>query len=528
MLQAMPHQSRGLEAADRAEADGHTLLCVTSPTGGGKTYMMARRAINHAARGKRTLILTNRRLLLGQTASTLGGEGASFGYLAAKMDRSPSQPIQIGSAQTIWERCFKSNRWDLPPFDYLEVDECHGQKGPVAQQLIGHYVRHGCLCCGWTATPVGINHIYKHLVVAGTKAELRRAGLLVPCKVFAPDEPDLRGVQRVDSGEFNQAQATKRVMETIVFGDVFKHWNRLNPDGRPTILWAPGVDESRWFVEEFEKMGVSAAHIDGTTPDDARGDIFKASQCGDCQVVCSFGVLREGADMPWVHHGILVQACGALSTYLQIVGRLLRADFAHPGEKTECVLQDHSGAWWRHGSPNMDRNWQLKDTDKTIAAERKKSFEAGAEREPTRCPKCGGIRSFVDFRAPCPHCGHTYFRSVRMIRMTDGTLHKQVGTVHKRKDYGDDDRRLWKKCLFAATYAATPRTVLQAAADFRRRSGKSLPADMPWLPEPGSIDWSRPVPAVYPWVRKKKKPDGPASTDDAGSDGNGNPYAPRD
>ena len=48
-----------------------------------------------------------------------------------------------------------------------------------------------------------------------------------------------------------------------MFGRVLDHWRKLNPDGRPTILFAPGVAESIWFVDEFARNGIRAAHIDG-------------------------------------------------------------------------------------------------------------------------------------------------------------------------------------------------------------------------------------------------------------------------
>jgi superfamily II DNA or RNA helicase len=268
--------------------------------------------------------------------------------------------------------------------------------------------------------------------------------------------------------------------------------------------------------------------MDGNTEDDARRQMFEDSQCGELPMLSSFGVLREGVNLPWIYHGILVQACGALSTYIQIVGRLLRAHALT--NKDHCVLQDHSGAWWRHGSPNLDRDWKLTDTDKSIAEQRKFDLEEGNIKEPMRCPQCGGIRSFVAYSAPCPHCGHAYFTSVRLIRQVDGTLVQQVGTVHKRKDKGDEDKRLWKKCLYAARFArnGAARTLAQAAADFKRRTGRSLPPDMPNIPPVNSIDWQRPVTAVFPWLNEVRVAKAKNQSDPAPSNDQSPEHAPRD
>lgn len=507
MTALMGHQVLGIQKIDAAEREGHRAICVTSPTGAGKTLMMSVRSKLKADAGGRVGILTDRKLLLNQARSELHGQDVLPGYVAASYGMIMDRRVTLLSKQTVHRRCMQGapDQWVLPPLNYLEVDEAHGAASGVAEQLIGHYLRHGTTVVGWTASPVGLAHIYTKLITAGTKAELRQKGLLVPCHVYAPDEPSLDGISKRADGEFVQTQAAKRIMQTIVVGNVFKEWDRLNPDHRPTMLWAPGLAESRWFVQQWDRRGVTAAHVDGGTSDAERDDIFGASKDGRLKVISSFGVLREGANMPWMYHGILVQACGAVATFLQLVGRLLRA----APDKDHCVLQDHSGAWWRHGSPNLDRDWQLGDTNRSIADARAYAFLHGTEREPMRCCNCNGIRAYSDKSGPCPHCGWVYRQSVRMVRMADGSLMRMTGTVHKRKDVGDEDRRVWRKCLYAACYCQVPRTLNQAAADFKRRTGRSLPADMPYLPDPGSIDWARPVPSVYPdFARRRRRDDG--------------------
>jgi superfamily II DNA or RNA helicase len=278
--------------------------------------------------------------------------------------------------------------------------------------------------------------------------------------------------------------------------DVFGWFDRLNPDRRPSVVWAPGVEESRWFAAEFNRRGISAAHIDGTTDPDERRRVFAESKAGRIVVICSCGVLREGVDLPWVSHGILCQIAAKESAYLQIVGRLLRAA---PG-KTLCTLQDHSAAYRRHGSPNLDREFDLHDTDQSRTAARKQRLRSGAETEGVVCPKCRLVRKAGP---ECPGCGHRRVLPFREVVMGDGTLKQARGAVVKKRRQVSRDQAEWTGCLYAAAHRGL--TLFAAAGWFARKTGHRLPPDCQPQPELGSIDWSRRAADVYLWLRKRVK-----------------------
>jgi DNA repair protein RadD len=500
-----PHQERLpglLEAEVRA---GHRAIVVTAPTGGGKLRMMTELAARAVAKGNRVGLFTNRRILTSQSTGAFELAGITHGVFAAGYPQALHRLAQVLSVPTLSSRCLNGG-WRLPEFELVLIDEAHSVKAEVGQKLIATYKARRSLVIGFDATPVGLGRrhevggrhepLYSALVQAGTPSELRACGALVPCHVFAPDEPDMKGVKTTRDGEFVQSQARKRVMETVVFGDVFDHWKRHNPWGLPTLLWAPGVAESRWFAEQFEARGVRAAHLDGDTTDGERARVFAESKEGRLQVICSCGVLKEGADLPWVAYGILVQACNALSTYLQICGRLLRA---YPG-KDRAVLQDHAGAWWRHGSPNADRQWRLEDTDREIARRLKQARQRG-EPQPIRCPKCSGVRASGPV---CPFCGYQHVRSVRSVRMTDGKLRRVVGdTVKKRQEVGPQ-QQCWTRCLYAAAHAG--HTAGQAVFDFHRRTGAWPDGSLrPAPPRRETADWDVKVSDLWPWLVRKRK-----------------------
>lgn len=488
-----PTQQRGLDGAFAAERAGHLGVCITAPTGGGKRRILTEGVKRTLVEGGRPVVFTNRKLITRQTYDEFFGHGIDFGVMAAGYHGAMGEDALIVSAQTLLRR---GGILALPSMTRAFIDECH----------LRHFdfVVEGCRAKGipyhgLTATPVGLKGKYDALVVAGKNSELRQLGALVACDVFAPSEPDMRGVKMNALGEYVQEGMTKRVMQCTVFADVFDHWVRLNPGWESTLLFAPGVPESRWFAEEFSKRGVAAEHIDGETPDNERQQILGEHREGRVKVVCSYGVLREGADLPWVVHGILVQVCGALSTFLQISGRLLRA--CPETGKTKAVLHDYSGAWHRHGSPNADREWTLTDTDKSLAKETKLARQRGEVTEPVCCPKCHAIRRGGP---KCHNCGYEHTRSVRMVRMLDGTLKKMTGNTVKHKRQQSDDQKAWSAVLYAC--ARSGRTVAQAAGMFRARAGKSVPGDVtPAPPAHDSSNWRRRVQDVFPWFAKGRR-----------------------
>lgn len=491
-LPRWPHQISAPVDVYAAIDRGCMEVCLTSPTGGGKTTIMTditREAVEK--RNWRVGLFTNRKILTGQNTETLESFGIDHGVIAAGYPMDLLKRVQLMSVQTLRSRVFQQQRFDVPYFDLCLFDECHRRDYDPVIAILRERKRP---YIGVTATPIDIGDIYQTLVVAGTNSELRKCGALVPCDVFSPSEPDMKGVKMV-KGEYIHAGMVKRVMQCIVFGDVFKHWQTLNPFGTPTLVFAPGVPESKWFCEQFAARGVQAAHIDHNTKDNEREDIIEGSREGRIRVICSYGVLREGFNAPWIQCGILIQVCGALKNYLQTVGRLLRA---YEG-KDKALLIDHSGVWHRHGSPNVDREWALTMTEKKLAKERKQRLQKGEEAEPIRCPKCGGIRKAGP---ECPFCHHQHTKSVRMVVMETGELKRMVGSVVKPKKEVDTDTKIWTGCLYAC--ARSGRTVRQAAGIFRQKTGHWLPDSVQPQPPTGSLDWDRRCSEVFPWLLKRK------------------------
>lgn len=491
-----PSQEYGIAEVERLIACGEKRICLTSPTGGGKTRMFAELILKAREASRRVVLYTHRKLLVSQTSGVFGTAGIQHGVMAAGYQPRLLDDVQIASIWTVGSRVFHRGCWELPEGDLVFVDEAHAMTHPTARKALDKHAASGAVIIGVTATPVGLTGLYDKLVVAGTNSQLRECGALVPAITFGPDEPDLKHVGRSKIGEYVQDGIRKAIRVTKIYGSVLKNYRRLNPDGRPTILFAPGVPESRWFVKMFRHHGITAAHIDANTPDDGRQRVFEGSRDGSIEVVCSRFVLREGVDMPWIQHAIMATAFGTLSGYLQAGGRSLRA---FPG-KEQIVLQDHGGNWHRHGSLNANQEWSLDDTDVIKARQQKKKREKGEEKEPICCPKCGKIRMWGD---TCPFCGHQHKKSVRVVIQKSGDLERLRGNVTKRKKEKSAREKKWNGLFYSFRHSG--RTVAQLMGAFRHAGLGEFPTTVT------KLDERRRVRDVFRWQPKLKESDDEAS-----------------
>jgi superfamily II DNA or RNA helicase len=291
-----------------------------------------------------------------------------------------------------------------------------------------------------------------------------------------------------------------------VFGRVFEHYFRLNPDQLPALLFAPDVAGSRFFAQELTRRGVRTGHIDGegiwldgeeldNTPEN-RQMLADQSETGDLPIVTNRFVMREGIDWPWIYHGIFATVFGSLTSYLQAGGRLLRA---HPS-MDHVIVQDHGGNWWRHGSLNSDREWDLGYNDRIMSGLREKKLREKKEPEPICCPQCFALR----FQGKtCPQCGYQHAGRVRSVLQKDGTLKEMKGDIYRRRRTISSSEGLQKEWASRIRAIRKSRkdtvrnmTFAQAEVAFARdHNWQYPPHDWPEMPVK-EADWFRPVQEV--------------------------------
>lgn len=483
------YQERAIQQTREALADGYRVIALVLPTGAGKTVVAAEIIRLCALKQKRAMFVTNRRVLLSQGAKGIEGwAGIRVGIIAAGYHWHDHRDVHVGSLQTIDSRALRDDRIDLPDIDLLVIDEAHSNTSPTAQKLMQQYPDIPIL--GLTATPVGLSKAGYELLVQGANyRELIEHGSLVPVQVYAPFEPDLNGLKaNYASGEY--AGASKRLKELKFSTHVLEELERRIPPmerrSRPLLMFAPDVPSSVWFTEQLNRLGWRTAHIDHHTPDTERSKIFEDYNEGRLDCISSFGVLREGFDSPRAEVAALCQPCSGIHTYLQIVGRVMRP---YPG-KTEATLLDFVGAWWRHGPPDEDREWELGDDAASIAAKRKKRISEGKGNEGIVCHRCGHVRQTGKV---CPMCAYESTTQARKVLMGDGRLRLVSDPPVKRKRQKSPEQKFWDQLFWEARNqkGRCGQTFKQIRARFCKRF-KRFPAGLVNTPiEPA--DWGREV-----------------------------------
>jgi superfamily II DNA or RNA helicase len=506
-MKLWPHQERAIAEILQAVDSGYRNILVTSPTGGGKSRIILEQ-IKLAGYG--VSLYTDRRMLLRQLSADLDREGIDYGIRAAGHESALLRPIQLSMMQTEGSRSLDGNR-EVHPSGLVIVDEAHKMAGSTMMALDEEHLRlkPKRVKIGTTATPLGIGHFYDKLIVAGTNTELRQCGALVPAKHYGPDEPDTKwiGTVAVDGGECGIVNAKRTAFAHRVFGRVLEHIPIYNPELKAMLLFAPGVEQSKWFAQELTKHGIPSAHIDGSEiwvdgevldpTDENRKMIADRSKDGDIKCVCNRFVMREGINWPWLYHGIFATVFGSLTSYLQAGGRLLRNDPSLPGH---VVISDHGGNWHRHGSLNADREWELEYDDRIVQGIRKERIQNKEEPEPIVCPKCHACRLSG---ATCRECGYRHVGRVRSVLQKDGSLKEMRGDIYReprriaKSDRVKEDwinrvrgiRHSKKETVVGMTFA-------QAEVSFARdHNWQYPPRGLPEMPL-NPADWFRPIQSV--------------------------------
>lgn len=383
-----PYQEESIEQVRAAIRAGKRRIVLTIPTGGGKTFTSAFMILGALQRGKRCMFVAHRKELIDQTVAAFVRLGVTdIGVIrAGDKRRNPAAMLQIASIQTLARRTQEGD------FDLIVIDE--GHRAIAKSYTIHLFERHPraiILCL--TATPIRsdgrpLRSHFDALVIGARYSELIASGAIVEPRVYStPLLPDLSSV-RTTAGEFNLEDLEAAVNKGALIGNLLTEWQK-HPRQR-TVAFAVSVRHSLAIVETFRQAGVTAEHLDGTTPELERAAILARLASGETTLVSNVGVLCEGWDLPSCKTLIIARPTKSLGLFMQMGGRIFR-----PWEDVTPIVLDHGGNVDRHGLPHVDREWSLDAKPK----------------KPGVVPMkiCKGCYAYVPASAKkCPYCQHVF------------------------------------------------------------------------------------------------------------------------
>jgi superfamily II DNA or RNA helicase len=488
-LQLRPYQIRAVEDFEREVAAGRRSVLLVAPTGSGKTVIFSEIIRRCVLQHKRVLVLSHRREIIAQTSQKLHANGIRHGIIQSGFDPRPMERVQIASVATLDVRAFRSKAMPLPPADLLVIDEGHHSPATTYRKIIAAYPN--AVILGATATPCrgdgrGLGAVFEVIVEAPQIAELIEQGHLVKARVYAPVDPDLRGVP-VRQGDYIESELAERMDRAKLVGDIVTHWHKYG-EGQRTVVFACSVAHSVHIADEFVKAGVRAEHIDGGTPKPKRDAILARLASGETTVVSNCMVLTEGWDMPEVGCCILARPTKKMGLFRQMIGRVLR-----PADgKADAIVLDHSGAVYRHGLPEDHVTWTLDPEGHATAPAHQHRGVGEHGGGLLECSECGTLRLGGK---PCPNCGFMPKRPAEYHRIEDGDLTLVQNGRARAVQYDLATRASWHGML---VYIALERGYRSGWAAHKHK--EKFGYFPPWGSNPTPIP---PTPEVTSWVRSR-------------------------
>ena len=484
---------------DRAIAAGHRRPIIVAPTASGKTVIFSAIIKAAQAQGKRAIVLAHTREIIRQTSEKLSANDIEHGVIMAGFMTQPDAMVQVAGIQTLWSRAVRSNRMELPPADLLIVDEAHHCPARTYRKIIDSYP--DAILIGLTATPCrgdgrGLGSIFDAIVECPQVAELIEQKFLVRTRVYAPVDPDLKGVEtRV--GDYVESQLADRMDRAGLIGDIVSNWHKYG-ERRKTVCFAVNVAHSLHIRDEFIKSGVRAEHLDGSIPKPDRDAVLARLESSETELITNCMVLTEGWDMPTVSCCILARPTRKMGLYRQMVGRVLRPA---PG-KVNAIVLDHSGAVFQHGFVEDRVDWTLDPEKRSESPTHSARLRSGYSSRLIECSQCGSIRIAGE---RCRHCGFLPQRPPAAIVFDDGDL-GLVNRIRRTVDAlsNPDERLRWHGML---THIAAARGYKSGwiAHKFKEKFGvwPAARSVMPLQPSPEVLSWVRSRAIAYAKAQQK-------------------------
>jgi superfamily II DNA or RNA helicase len=334
-MELRPYQVGVLEGVEAGWAEASKQLVVV-PTGGGKTVIFSHLAARRQP--GRTLVLAHREELIDQAIAKLHAATRIYAQKEKAESRASLEaPVVVASVQSMVRRL---DRWPADHFSLVICDEAHHALSDSWQTVLKHFDGEADVL-GVTATPdrgdrrdLGV--YFQRLAAEVGLFDLVGQGFLSRIAVKAlPLKIDLDGVRSVagDFAERDLGDALEPYLAQIAAAV------REHASFRKVLAFLPLIETSRKFVEACRAAGLSAAHVDGESPD--RAELLARFRDGEFDILSNAMLLTEGYDEPSIDCVLVLRPTRSRSLFAQMVGRGTRV----APHKRDLLLLDFL---WNH------------------------------------------------------------------------------------------------------------------------------------------------------------------------------------
>lgn len=381
----------------------HKGVCGVLPCRSGKSYIMKEITEKACLRGSKVLILAHRRLLLRQHEKIIQN---------ARLESVFTEVNHLGEHGKV---------------DLIIIDEAHISGAESYQKVCNYY---DCKRILFTATAKRLDGKPLSLadeIINGISAdELIERGLISPYDLYAPKlNIDLSKVS-MSGSDFNNEQLGEVMLDRKIYGDIIKYYRKL-ANGKQSIAYCTNVKHSISVRDLFIENGISAVHMDSTTPEKVRDKIMEDYKNGKYQVLCNCNLISEGITLPECDCCMLLRPTQSETLYIQQACRCLT-----PREGKRAVVIDFVGNCYTHGTPTEKREYTLDEKQVKVR---------NPSREPeVTCRECSNcLRVYRGIDPICPYCGFDNKKTRKQIaeeKQAELERIEKIERTKKRQEQG--------------------------------------------------------------------------------------------
>ena len=431
MFELRDYQKELIDGVKNSMADGNKRILVQSAAGSGKSVTMAEIARSATFKGNRVLFVVHRKELVSQIKKTFSEHGVD------------KELCHVGMIQTITRRLSETEEPTV-----ILVDEAHHSISKTYQRIFDYFP--DAYTLGFTATPIrlsgdGLGEVYEDMILGKSIKWLIENERLAPFEYYSVDLANHEKLKKSSTGDYTYKSMSEALGETI-FGDVIQHYKRI-ANGEKAIVYCHNVEMSKKVAAQFNSAGIPTKQVDGKTPKDEREQAMADFVSGKIKILTNAELYGEGVDVPDCSVVILLRPTESLSLFIQQTFRAMR----YQPNKTATII-DHVGNVYKHGFPDMDREWTLenKKKRKRTEVEAYPIWECAIDND-----GCGMVFSAGDIEKKynqeeeayyqvCPDCGAVHMVQVISDKKIDEEAKlEKLETESVEQEYWK--RRNWRK-----------------------------------------------------------------------------------